>query len=167
MRALVTIEIGAKNEVLDPVYPLPCLPSWSKPLSYRKLPILSGQIISSVKNSTIFFLKWQQNFYRGNCLGSPHTGYGPTGHITDGRAKVGQQTPNSWPTDTQQLANRRPTVGQQTPNSWQTDIQQLANRHPTVGKQTPNSWQTDTQQLDNDRPTGIGYSAIVHFTLMG
>ena len=38
VRAFVTIEIGAKNEVLDPVYPLPCLPSWSKPLSYRKLP---------------------------------------------------------------------------------------------------------------------------------
>ena len=39
VRALVTIEIGAKNKVHDPVYPLPCLPSWSKPLSYRKLPI--------------------------------------------------------------------------------------------------------------------------------
>ena len=37
VRALVTIEIGAKNGVLDPVYPLSCLPSWSKPLSYRKL----------------------------------------------------------------------------------------------------------------------------------
>ena len=40
VRAFVTIEVGAKNEVLDPVYPLPCLPSWSKPLSYRKLPII-------------------------------------------------------------------------------------------------------------------------------
>ena len=37
-RAFVMIEIGAKNEVFDPVYPLSCLPSWSKPLSYRKLP---------------------------------------------------------------------------------------------------------------------------------
>ena len=37
VRALVTIGIGAKNGVLDPVYPLSCLPSWSKPLSYRKL----------------------------------------------------------------------------------------------------------------------------------
>ena len=38
VRALVKIETGAKNEVLDPVYPLSCLPSWSRPLSYRKLP---------------------------------------------------------------------------------------------------------------------------------
>ena len=38
VRALVTIEIGAKIEVLDLVYPPSCLPSWSKPLSYRKLP---------------------------------------------------------------------------------------------------------------------------------
>ena len=42
VRALVTIEIGAKNEVLDPVYPLSCLPSWSKPLSYRKLSNISN-----------------------------------------------------------------------------------------------------------------------------
>ena len=42
MRAFVTIEIGAKNEVLDPVYPLPSLPSWSKPLSYRKLPNINA-----------------------------------------------------------------------------------------------------------------------------
>ena len=42
MRAFVTIEIGAKNEVLDPVYQLSCLPSWSKPLSYRKFPIDNG-----------------------------------------------------------------------------------------------------------------------------
>ena len=41
VRAFVTIEIGAKNEVLDPVYPLPCLLSWSKPLSYRKLPTIT------------------------------------------------------------------------------------------------------------------------------
>ena len=39
VRTFVTIQIGAKNEVLDPVYPLPCLPLWSKSLSYRKLPI--------------------------------------------------------------------------------------------------------------------------------
>ena len=39
VRAFVTIEIGAKNEVLDPVYPLPSLPSRSKTLFYRKLPI--------------------------------------------------------------------------------------------------------------------------------
>ena len=39
VRALVMIEIGAKIEVLDLVYPPSCLPSWSNPLSYRKLPI--------------------------------------------------------------------------------------------------------------------------------
>ena len=35
VREFVTIESGAKNEVLDPVCPPPCLPSWSKPLSYH------------------------------------------------------------------------------------------------------------------------------------
>ena len=40
VRAFVTIKIGVKNEVLNPVYLLPRLPSWSKPLSYRKLPII-------------------------------------------------------------------------------------------------------------------------------
>ena len=39
-RIRITIEIGAKNEVLDPAYPLPCLPSWRKPLSYRKSKVL-------------------------------------------------------------------------------------------------------------------------------
>ena len=39
-RIRITIEIGAKNEVLDPVYPLPCLPSWRKPLSYLKSKVL-------------------------------------------------------------------------------------------------------------------------------
>ena len=37
-----------ENEVLDPVYPLPCLPSWSKPLSYRKLPINSAWMTSKI-----------------------------------------------------------------------------------------------------------------------
>ena len=37
-RAFVTIETPAKSEVLDPVYPLPSLPSRNKPLPDRKLP---------------------------------------------------------------------------------------------------------------------------------
>ena len=36
-RHAVPAKDGAKNEVLDPVCPLLCLPSWSKSLSYRKL----------------------------------------------------------------------------------------------------------------------------------
>ena len=39
--SFVTIEIGAKSKLLDPVYSLPSLPSRSKTLSYRKLPKLS------------------------------------------------------------------------------------------------------------------------------
>ena len=44
MCALVKIEIGAKNEGIDPVYPLPYLPSLSKPLSYRKLSKLPNYV---------------------------------------------------------------------------------------------------------------------------
>ena len=39
VRVFVKIEIGAKNQLLDPVYPLPSRPLRSKTLSYRKLPI--------------------------------------------------------------------------------------------------------------------------------
>ena len=56
MRTFVTIEIGAKNEVFDPVYQLSCLPSWSKPLSYRKLPTFySGPEGARVKVSPLLF----------------------------------------------------------------------------------------------------------------
>ena len=43
MRAFVTLEIGAKNRVLDSVYPLLSLPSRSKSstYSYRKLHIFT------------------------------------------------------------------------------------------------------------------------------
>ena len=55
-RALVTIEIGAKNGVLDPVCPLSYLPSWSKPLSYRKLPNIAFIPLSVVTAVTALLM---------------------------------------------------------------------------------------------------------------